>query len=156
MPRAVRLLLPVLLTSLAGCSKYQSPMVSVGPAELVEATDEAVRIDVELSLTNPNDVAIELRTVSYAVTLAGTPVFQGRRAARATLPAGGSTRLAAPVVIRREDLAAATDVRYSLAGSVVYVTPEALVELLLDTGVRRPTVAFRGDGQVPADALAAP
>lgn len=151
---SIALLLGLILAPLAGCSTYGPPTVTVGDAAIVERSDEAVVVDVVLDLANPNPEPFELLTFEYEFAIEGRRVYQGRRAARATLSVRGAKRLEIPAVVRFDRWDPATDGpvegrAWSLSGKLLYVAPGEIAELLLDTGVRRPTVRFSGRGRLP-------
>lgn len=138
---------------LTGCSGYRSPTITVTGAEVVQRTDEGVAIRFALDLANPNDEELELRQFNYSLTVNGKKVYSGRRAAEATLRAAGEKRLFLPAVLRYDllgwdDRSRPSEVGYSLSGSLLYVTPGEIAEILLDTGVRKPRVRFSEAGRV--------
>lgn len=138
---------------LAGCSGYRAPSIAVAGAEVIETTEEAMAIRFALDLTNPNQEALELREFDYALAVDGRKVYSGRRSAEATLRAGGTKRLFIPAVLRFDLMGWDADARpagvgYSLTGSLLYVTPGEIAEILLDTGVRKPRVRFTDAGRV--------
>lgn len=138
---------------LAGCSGYRAPSINVAGAEVIETTEEAVAIRFALDLVNPNPEALELRQFDYALAVDGRKVYSGRRSAEATLRAGGTKRLFIPAVVRYDLMgwdarAHPAEVGYSLNGSLLYVTPGEIAEILLDTGVRKPRIRFSDTGRV--------
>jgi hypothetical protein len=152
-------LLPFLLLGLlawgglAGCSMYRPPAIAVGEATLVEETGEALRLDIALDLTNPNNEPLELIRFEYSVSVDGVSVYRAKRAAEATLSASGGKRLTLPAVVRFDRVpwdgsTRPDEVRWSIRGSLLYVTPGALAEALLDTGVRKPRTGLTGSGRV--------
>lgn len=152
-------LLPFLLLGLlawgglAGCSMYRPPSVAVGEAMLVDETDEALRLDITLDLTNPNNEPLELIRFEYSVSIDGVSVYRAKRAAEATLSASGGKRLTLPAVVRFDrvpwgESARPQEVGWSIRGSLLYITPGALAEALLDTGVRKPRTRLAGSGRV--------
>jgi hypothetical protein len=146
-------LLLVATCALPGCSTLRPPRVAVGEAELTQRSDEAVRFDIDLDLANPNIEPLELRRLTYTVTVNGVRAFQGRRAAEATLSSEGGKSLTIPAVIRFDRMgwepgAYPDEVDWSVRGRLMYVTPGAIAEILLDSGVRKPRVGFRGSGRV--------
>lgn len=162
---AVRLSLAVPLaiaTALStGCSGYRPPVVTVLEASVVEVTDEALRFDVVLELTNPNSDPVELREFAYAVSIDGGHVYDGRRAAEATLSGGGAKRIALPVVVRFDRVGwsgpdAPRAAAWRVTGTLLYLTPGWLAEILLDTKLSKPEVGFTGDGRLDGDGLSAP
>jgi hypothetical protein len=151
-------LLSVLLSlpawmGLTGCFGYRPPSIAVGEMVFVEETPEALRLDIALDLANPNDEPLELLEFEYALSIDGTRLFRARRSAEATLSASGRKRLMLPAVVRLDRAPWPEGVRpaeaaWSIRGSVLYVTPGALAEALLDTGVRKPRASFGGSGRV--------
>ncbi|UCD74663.1 MAG: LEA type 2 family protein [Phycisphaerales bacterium] len=146
---------PVLLicAALTGCSVYRAPTIAVAGAEVIETTDEAMAIRFALDLTNLNDEALELLQFDYGLSVDGRRVYSGRRAAEATLRAGGEKRLFVPAVLRYDLMGWETgaqppDIGYKLSGSLLYVTPGEIAEILLDTGVRKPRVRFSSAGRI--------
>jgi len=115
-----------------------------------------------MDLTNPNDVSLELQRLRYQVAVDGRSVYRGQRAAEATLGAGASMRLAVPAVVTWADAgwtpgAMPNSAEWRFSGRMVYLDPGRLAELLLDAGVRRPTIGFSAEGTVdPSSAPAAP
>ena len=132
-----------------GCSiVYRPPSIAVMEATVTERTDEALRLDIELALSNPNDEPLELREFVYEVSLDGESVYTGRRAAEATLSARSEKRIALPAVIRFDGLKTVPGAAgWSVRGSVLYLTPTVLAEILLDADLYEPRAGFQGDGQ---------
>ena len=83
----------------------------------------------------------------YALRLNGQRVFSGTRSAEATVRRLGTQQFTLPAAI---DLAEFDmpegDVQYELSGSVVYVTPGEIAQLLFDAGVRKPRSSFQQTG----------
>ena len=142
----------MLAGALAGCSLL-APQVFVGDAQFVEASDEALRVDIQLDLMNLNNEPIELKQFDYTVSVDGRRIYSGRRAAQATLSALGEASVVLPAIVTYEAAGWTSAERpdtadWSINGSVLYLTPGALAEILLDTRFREPRAAFRGDGSV--------
>ena len=157
MPRALLgLVLLALIPLSTGCSSYLPPTIELADISITDRSDEAWVVGVRVDMTNPNSEPLELLTFDYEFSLDGRVVFRGRRAAEATLSSRGTKTLALPSVLRfdRIDAAAARELEgrsWSMRGSLIYVTPGEIAELLLDTGVRKPTVNFAGRGTFPDD-----
>jgi len=138
---------------LGGCLGYRAPSVVVQEAVMTEESEEAVRFDIALDLENPNTEGLELVEFEYTVSVDGSSVYRGKRAAEATLSAGRGKRLTLPVVVRYDRAgwsrgARPAEAGWSVRGSMLYVTPGEIAEILLDTGVRKPRVGFSGSGRV--------
>ena len=135
-----------------GCSGFRPPVVTVLEASVVEVTAEALRFDVVLELTTPNADPVELREFAYAVSIDGGHVFDGRRAAETTLSGGGAKRIALPAVVRFDRVGwngpdAPPAAAWTMSGTLLYLTPGWLAEILLDTKLSRPKVRFAGGGR---------
>jgi len=147
------MLLVLVAAAPAGCAAYQPPSIRLADVRLAERSDEAASFSFELVVENPNEVPIELREIRYTLALDGTTIYHGRRAALTTLHAGTSSVIVLPAVVRYDRAGWTADAlppqaEYELAGGMVYVTPGALAEMLLDTGVRTPTASFRQAGSL--------
>jgi hypothetical protein len=142
---------------LTGCTFHQSPQVRVGEPSLSEQSAEALRLDVPVELSNPNQDPLDLLRFTYRFAVNGRTVFRGKRAGQATLTGRSERRLVLPAIIRFDavDWDAASmpaSVEWSIHGSLLYLTPGEVAETLLDLGVRKPTAGFRGSGEVQLDA----
>lgn len=145
------------LLVLAGCAGYRSPSVTVTEAMVVEETDEAIKLVFALEMANSNSVPLPLRYFEYTAEVDGRATFTGRRAAEATLPAGGSQTLSIPGVFLRSDLGETPALlSYAIHGRLYYETPGELAEVLLDTRLRRPKTRFSDEGTLRLDAAAPP
>jgi len=79
----------------------------------------------------------------------GRTVFDSRRAAQATLRRLGTQTLILPVVIPTSRTGALTGLHaLVVSGTLSYIAPGQLGELLFDTGVRVPKVSFTQAVQV--------
>lgn len=141
----------------AGCSSYRAPVLSIADARIIDATPEGAAIVFTLDARNDNTEALPLREVRYSLELGGKRVFTGVRSAEATLRRRGTQQLKLPAAIPAETLARVTrandgEVSYRLRGTITYITPGALAEVLFDTGVRRPKVSFAGQGKLDLNA----
>ncbi|MFK7961782.1 MAG: hypothetical protein AB8G96_14805 [Phycisphaerales bacterium] len=137
-----------------GCSALTSPTVSLGAAEVTDASVDAIRFDVTARLENADrEAAYELRTLQYTVSV-GDRSWRGQRAAEATLAPGGDAMVRIPVILRREIWASVTgaggdtEVPWRIDGQLLYVSPGPLPEMLLDAGIVQPKVGVRGRGTV--------
>lgn len=142
---------------LAGCSTYDAPTLSVVDARITQETDAGVVIDFGLDASNTNEFEVPLERVSYTLRLDGRRVFTGTRSAEATVRRLGTQRVTLPAAIDLAKFELPTgDVPYELSGSVVYVTPGEIAELLFDAGVRRPKAKFRHRGTLDFSDSASP
>ncbi|MCA9271879.1 MAG: LEA type 2 family protein [Phycisphaerales bacterium] len=138
----------LLLTLIAsGCSSYDAPKIDVVGARISQETAEGVVIDFTLDATNTNEVDLPFERVRYALKLNGQRVFSGTRSAEATVRRLGTQQFTLPAAIDLAEFEMPEgNVEYELAGSVVYVTPGEIAQLLFDAGVRKPRSSFRQMG----------
>ena len=145
------------LLLLAGCSSYREPTIDVQSAMVLDRTDEAILLGFEIELANPNEEPMDLLNFDYQLHVDGRRVFQGRRAALVSLNRGTSRIVRLPAVVpfdkaRWTDGQLPGSFRYYLGGTLHYVAPGEIAEILLDTGLKRPRALFaaRGDVEVVA------
>jgi hypothetical protein len=147
-------ILAVLAAILGGCASYRAPEFSVTEARAGARSNDGVEMFFTLDARNDNDVALPLRDVKYRVELDGRTVFSGTRSAEATLRRLGTQKITLPAVVRLDENApegartGGATLPYRISGTVTYVTPGQIAEILFDTGVRVPTVGFEGEGQI--------
>lgn len=128
---------------------YDSPKVSLASARASERTDEGAAMVFTLSAENSNDVPLPLRDVEYSVELNGQRVFTGTRSAEATLRREGTQSFRLPAVVNLAQTPISLGpARFRIVGTMQYVTPGQLAEVLFDSGVRVPSVEFSGEGEV--------
>lgn len=137
-----------LLTALAagGCSSYSAPSLKVTSAVATRSATGTV-IDFTVDASNRNEVELPLREVRYSVSLDGREVFRGVRSPEASLRRLGVQTLHIPAVVPPE-LSPGAGARYTIEGQLGYTTPGSFAQVLFDIKVRRPTVAFRQEGEV--------
>jgi hypothetical protein len=127
----------------------QPPRVAVLSASLDESSAGAASIDIALQLSNPNDDPLPLIEFEYTVSLDGKQVYDGRRAALATLSKGSERTLTVPAVIIYEHTGwragSGAQPLVGISGTLRYRTPGTFADLLFDFGVRKPKVRFSGE-----------
>ena len=135
---------------LGGCESATSPRLEHAAATVTERTPAGVAMAFTLDAYNDNDIPLPLRDVTYSVWIDGREVFKGKRSAEATLRRKGVQQLKLPAVLALAPGDAPPEgvKEYRLRGSLTYVTPGRLAELLFDTGVRVPTAGFETEGTV--------
>ncbi len=136
-----------------GCASFNAPQIQVQSVSVTETTDDALTIAFDLILTNRNDAPVELIEFEYNLEVDGRSVYSGRRDAQATVPAGGTWSLRVPAVIPFSDVGFSTStmpeqVQYDVGGSLLYISPGALAEVLMDAGIYRPTTGFGAAGSL--------
>ena len=139
-----------MLAASGGCTSAIVPPVDVYEMTLVDASDEAVRFDIDLEIENRSDDSITLREFRYTFETASGATFRGRRAALATLQAGRRQSFVLPVVLAHDEAVAAAEGEWTLTGRVHYLTPGEVARVLFDAGLRRPRAGFSGSGALPS------
>jgi len=134
----------------AGCTGASAPRLEHAAASVTERTAEGVALSFSIDAYNDNDIALPLRDVVYTVSLDGREVFRGTRSAEATLRRKGVQQLKLPAVIALApgEVSPSGMQEFELRGTLTYVTPGKLAEVLFDSGVRVPSVGFATEGQV--------
>jgi len=142
-------LVGVLCWAGGGCSSYSAPSLKVVQGTTAERSADAVVLNFLIEGENPNDVALPLKDVRYDLYVGGRKIFSGYRSPEATLRRFGTRQLILPVAVpvaQAGDLAG--NASYRLEGVLEYTTPGAWAELLFENDLRRPSVTFRGEGQL--------
>jgi hypothetical protein len=152
-----------ILTPLAisGCSSYAPPRLGVSSARVTEQSPQATVVQFEIAAENTNAEELPLRQVRYSLAIDGREVFRGVRSPGATLRRLGTQTFTIPaVLVQPEGSPPPVGMhRYTLAGSLEYVTPGSIAQILFDIRVRRPSVSFREEGSIeflPLEAPASP
>jgi LEA14-like dessication related protein len=110
----------LVLMLLTGCGSVQRPSAEVRGAELGEITGDAITLNMDVLLSNPNRSALKMGRSSYAMTVADVRIVEGESEAGVTLPAGGSAPLTVPVRIRWDELLRVKDALVQTGGDVPY------------------------------------
>lgn len=130
-----------------GCSSYEAPNLKVVDARVTERSEEGLVLTFTLDAENPNEEAVPLRAVTYRVSLDGRQVFEGTRSPEATLRRYGTQQIRLPAVVAASEPSfGASEAKYRIEGTLRYTTPGEIAEILFDTGVRKPSVGFSGEG----------
>lgn len=145
-----------MMAALPGCNMLQPPSVRVQDVAQIEATSDGTVLNFQLAMGNPNAESLQLLEVSYELSIDGQVVYEGRRAAQRTLGPRTEADMELPAVIPFARIgwgeeALPRDAKYQLRGSLQYVTPGYIAEILFDTGVRRPRISFADQGEVTLD-----
>lgn len=129
----------LLALPLGACAAARSPRVEVAGA----TADPSGVVRVGLIAHNDHKTELDVRVVRYAVSIDGREVFRGERAGEAAIRRFGSQQLEVPVPVG--DAAGRT---FRVRGEIEYFEPEAIWQTLYETGLRRPTSAFSGEGVI--------
>jgi len=132
----------------SGCSKAIAPTFrAVGVREISKSNDRSI-IEFSIEAINPNKEPIPLRQIHYRVELDGVEVYSGVRSPETTLHTYSSSIFELPAVIPMGALAGKGEVSYALLGSVEYVPPGRLAEVLFDAELKVPEVSINLTGTI--------
>lgn len=139
----MRVCLLLLFGFVGGCGSLSAPECRVVGGEIVESGADGAKIRVLVEASNPNEDSLPLKEVRYTVVVNDSFTFRGVRSAERTLGGGASALIELPVVLAGEIGAnAAAGASLRVRGSVQYITPGPITEVLFDAGVLRPTTEF--------------
>jgi hypothetical protein len=144
------LALAAMLPALGGCAVYTAPKLSVTGASLTDESPDGLVITFLIAAENSNREQLPLRDIAYTLDLDGRRVFSGSRSPEATLArlAVQELRLPAAVALDAEHPRPRGEVSYRIEGTLTYVTPGKLAEVLYESGVPAPTASFSHTGTV--------
>ncbi|MFG0305949.1 MAG: LEA type 2 family protein [Phycisphaerales bacterium JB040] len=136
------------LAPLAGCRSVKAPTFDALSAQTVRATQHAVSLEFTITADNPNPDPLPLRRVDYALEVEGRTVFSARRSPEATVPPYSSQSFTLPAVVPVELQPDDPTAPYTLTGSVRYLEPGRLNEILYDRNLRVPKAPLRIGGTI--------
>jgi hypothetical protein len=140
-----------LVMSLGGCGTSRqivAPTAQMTGMHLAQQTEHGLRLEIELLLENPNDVALPVPAAYYQVTIAEVGTFSFQDEPHRTIAARGrqTVRLPAAMPIRDQDVSGK---RCEVRGRVVYDPPGEFRRVLTEARFPLPAVSFTGHGQLP-------
>ena len=132
-----------------GCDATRAPGINLLSTRVVEQRPEATLVELTLELTNPNPDPVPLVEFNYTATMDGRRGLDSRRAAQAPLDRHGTQPLLLPGGIPPSHPGALAGLHaLVVSGTLSYIAPGQLGEVLFDTGVRVPRVSFTQSVQV--------
>lgn len=143
MKRALALALAV--AGVAGC--VRDPRVRVTDVSLARQSPEGGRVEVILTLENPNDVPLPLVNAKYSVSLVGTETFAVKENLNLTLPAGGTQTVKLTAAFPGQPLQGRP---FTVSGRIAYRPPATLLERLLEENLPLPKAGFHRSGKLLA------
>lgn len=151
MSRPIACLLLVIAAYLTGCTTYAAPEIRVLRALPADRTAEAMTIDFDLAMVNPNDEPLDIRWVEYTFGVGGDTIYTGRHAIQSTLPARDVAAARIPAVLRFDQVNGAMHSATSmpgdwwLDGSLIYIPPDEITQVLTDGRIFFPRAGFSAD-----------
>ncbi len=133
---------------LSGCTKAQAPMFRAVGVREIERSNERSVIEFSIEAANPNKEPIPLRQVHYTVELDGVEVFSGVRSPEITLHMYSSHIFTLPAVLPVEAINSSGEVSYALTGTVQYIPPGRLAEVLFDAELKVPEANLELSGTI--------
>lgn len=131
---------------LPACSGVVPPRFEAVGVRSGEQTDEGLVLVFELEATNDNPEPMQLQTANYTLFVAGEPVFTGIRSPEASIRRFGTQRIELPAVIPFDRALPAGTPEYVISGTVSYLEPGRLAEVLFDSDVRVPKTSLSVGG----------
>jgi len=142
------LLSALLIMGLGGCNKSLAPTFeAVGVREVQRDGDRTV-LEFKVLATNPNPEPIPLRSISYLVSIGDSVVFKGVRSPETTLHTYSEHEFTLPAIVPSELLSGSFE--YALLGSVQYIPPGRLSEVLFDADIKVPEAILDISGSIDA------
>ncbi len=156
-PRLISVLLAAAFLLPGGCQMFRlpklpksikDPATRVVAVESVEVGPDAMRAEVVVALTNPNDEPLPLTEARYTLEIAGLGTYKGQTTPNAVVPAEGEITLRLPAAIAGSG--PSIGMGYNVGGSIQYFPPGELRHITYDVGVPLPSATFSGKGAVIA------
>lgn len=135
--------------SLLGCgaiSGVKDPKAEVTGLALQQQTEYGARMDLLVTLTNPNKVPLPVERASYWVQVEGLGQYSFTDVPHRTIPAGGSQVVRLPVAVPGN--ASLAGKQASAGGTFTYNPPGEVRKLLTDSRVPLPSFSFDGRSEV--------
>lgn len=132
------------------------PIAAVDHVEVMDASEEGVRLDFVVHVTNPNLDALPLKIARYEATIGSLGTYKGDMAPDATAPATGVQIIRLPVAIATTTSSSVNNMSWSLTGSIEYQPPGQIRELLTDMSIPLPSTPVQGGGQIGVAAAESP
>ena len=128
-------------TTCGGCAT-KAPLIDVEGVSIRSRTEDAVLVDVALTLRNENTGEVVLGEFEYDV--AGSSTFSGRRRAALTLAPMSTERLVIPAVLRTAPDAGPPTEAVRVSGALGWRGSADLEKAFYDSGLYRPRASFGG------------
>lgn len=134
------------LALMGGCWSTPSPDISVLGVTATDRTPDGTLLTIELEARSTAEDQLPLKEVRYRLMIDGREVFAGTRSPEATLRRFGIQRLRLPAVVPAGVDGLSDHGQFEVEGTLTYIEPGTIAEVLFDFGVRMPKVSFDGSG----------
>jgi hypothetical protein len=134
--------------TLGACSSVKPPRFEALSARTAGHTPYGLVLVFELEAINDNPKPMPLRVADYTLWLDGVPVFTGQRSPEATVRRFGSQTFELPAAIPYTTVTPTGPTPYEITGSVSYLEPGRLSELLFDSEVKVPQAGLSVGGTI--------
>lgn len=142
------MLLAMSASVLVGCA---SPSITVRNVSVQDQTADAVRLAVDVDLSNPADASMRLLQWNYTFSNSSGS-YSGTWEALTTLPPATTVSKSIPVVLP----AAAGADSWNISGSLTFRSPSRVAEIFYDLGLWRPRTGFGGSSPIAAQPAGQP
>ncbi len=130
-----------------GCSRPGPPRFQAVGVTRTGSSAEGVELLFHINAINDNKDALPLRRITYTLALDGQEVFSGVRSPETTLSRYETHEIDLPAIVPIE-----YDTRgiapYRIRGSVTYLTPGKLAEVLFESDVLVPEADLNISGEI--------
>jgi len=120
------------------------PDISITAVNVVEVGQEASEVSIMMSLENASEVPIKLDMWDYRFAIGGHS-YSGQWSAGLTIPPKQTVTTSIPAVLPTAAAVSATS-SWRVGGSVTFLAPSRLAEVLFELGLNRPSASFNGAG----------
>jgi len=137
-----------MLSVLVGCSGPKAPSFDpVGVTAMTERDGE-LELILTINATNDNPDPLPLRRASYTLSLDGSVVYSGVRSPETTLSRYETHSFDLPALVPLSFATRTDPVPYRLTGTVSYVTPGKLAEVLFESNIKQPEASINVAGTI--------
>ena len=127
---------------LPGC--VAPPDISIDAVDVVEVGESTVELAIRVVLENREDVPVKLDMWDYHLDSCSGR-YQGRWSAGLTIPPNETVRTSIPAVVPGGAMGTPS-CTWRSGGSVTFMAPSRLAEVLFELGLNRPSASFSGTG----------
>lgn len=146
----------LLAALLPGCTSYKAPTFKVTGVQLREQNERGTELIFEIEAANPNGREVPLYEADYGLMVGGSEVFRAVRTPETTLRRYAVQRFSLPVVIPASVEPVGVQIPYRFEGTITYVMPGALAEILFDREIKRPKAGLSDAGTLDLSEALAP